>query len=85
MRAFIDFPKPLIAAVNGSVSDCELPRNASQLTKVGSQFSGPAIGIAVTSLGLCDVVYANETATFNTPFMQLGCVSESRVVFAFVC
>jgi hypothetical protein len=43
VRAFIDFPKPLIAAVNGNASD--LPRNASQLTKVGSQSQAPRSGL----------------------------------------
>ena len=37
MAAFIDFPKPLIALVNG-----------------------PAVGISVTTLALCDTVYCTD-------------------------
>ena len=37
VATFIDFPKPLIAAVNG-----------------------PAVGVSVTVLALCDLVYAAD-------------------------
>jgi len=47
--SFIDFPLPLVAAVNG-----------------------PAVGIPVTTLGLCDFVFASHNATMATPFTRLG-------------
>lgn len=43
---------------------------------------GPAYGFAVTTLALCDVVYAAANANFTTPFMKLGMLSCCTIIYA---
>ncbi|EFO97336.1 hypothetical protein GCK72_023290 [Caenorhabditis remanei] len=50
----IDFPKPVIALVNGH-----------------------AVGVSVTMLGVMDAVIAIDTATFQTPFADIGVCPEA--------
>ncbi|XP_026168914.1 chromodomain Y-like protein [Mastacembelus armatus] len=60
VNTFIQFRKPIVAAVNG-----------------------PALGLAAAILPLCDVVWANEKAWFQTPYMSYGQTPDACSSFTF--
>ncbi|XP_044224313.1 chromodomain Y-like protein isoform X2 [Thunnus albacares] len=60
VNSFIQFRKPIVAAVNG-----------------------PALGLGAAILPLCDVVWANEKAWFQTPYTSYGQTPDSCSSFTF--
>ena len=62
-----DIP-PVGRFLNG-ISTCPKP--------VIAAVNGPAIGVGLTMLLHCDLVYAAESATFDAPFVKLGLVPEA--------
>lgn len=60
VNTFIQFRKPIVAAVNG-----------------------PALGLGAALLPLCDVVWANEKAWFQTPYTTYGQTPDACSSFTF--
>jgi enoyl-CoA hydratase/carnithine racemase len=62
----------------GSVSAAALIRKLPQTKKpMIAAVDGLAIGVGVTMLLHCDMVFASPNATFSTPFLNLGLVPEA--------
>ena len=60
---------PPVARFLDAISTCKKP--------VIAAVNGPAIGVGLTMLLHCDLVYAAESATFTAPFVKLGLVPEA--------
>lgn len=63
-----DAENPIIRFLN-AIRDCPKPLIAA--------VNGSAIGVGLTMLLHCDLVYSANSATFSAPFVQLGLVPEA--------
>jgi enoyl-CoA hydratase/carnithine racemase len=73
MRAPPTGPDSPVAQFLGHLVACEKP--------IVAAVQGPAIGIGVTMLLHCDIVYASESARFRMPFVNLGLCPEAASSF----
>lgn len=73
MRAPPTGPESPVARFLQQLFDCEKP--------VVAAVCGPAIGIGVTMLLHCDLVYAGESARFHMPFVNLALCPEAGSSF----
>ncbi|MDQ2091496.1 enoyl-CoA hydratase-related protein [Marimonas arenosa] len=64
-----EIEEPPVWRFLNAIRDCPKP--------VIAQVNGPAIGVGLTMLLHCDLVYAGRSATFSAPFVKLGVVPEA--------
>lgn len=70
-----DFSRPMPAGKPPVVRFLETLRDFEK--PVVAAVNGPAVGIGVTMLLHCDVVFASDAATFRAPFAHVGLVPEA--------